>query len=377
MKSHSLPIIGILLVTACALQAASVKTVQPAKTTLKRTTAQPATLLPYHQTEIHPKVEGYMGEISVDIGDMVKSGQQIAGIAVPEMKYLLEAQLGKVDQIQYKRQQLAAEVNGIEAEYKALESENNRIQELLKTKSVTQKIGDEVASRFEAVKARLKSAKIQVSSADAERRQAEARKEEIKVLMGYAVLKAPFDGVVTQRSVSPDDYVAPGGRTPLFTISQVNPLRLHVPVPEKDAIWITKGDKASIAFPALAKPVEAAVTRTSGSLDPKTRTLTVEIEINNADGKLLPGMFGMATITMQEKSAIVVPSGTIRFNADGSEKLVYVVKADNTITHVPVELGIDTGNEIEVISGLTGNERIVTGMLGTLKEGESVTVLKN
>ncbi len=377
MKPHRI-LVGLVALSALAaisVQAAAVKTVSPSQTTIKRTTAQPATVTAYHQAEIISKVDGYVGSIKVDIGDKVKAGQVLAEVSVPEMAYRLEAYLAELDQFQFKRRQLTAEVNVIEAEHSALESENKRIQQLLKTKSVTQKLGDEVASRFEAAKAKLAAAQAQVASLDSQRRKVQATIDETKVMIAYASIKAPFPGIITQRSISPGDYVRTGEGTPLFTVAQVDKLRVTVGIPERDAIWIDKGDKASIQLSALPKPIEATVTRTSGSLDPKTRTLATEIEIINGTGQLLPGMFGKATITMQEKNALVIPANTIRFDQHGDEMIVYVVQ-NGTVKHVPVTLGLDDGHQIEVLSGLTEQDQIVTGMLGRLKDGASVELIK-
>ena len=100
-----------------------------------------------------------------------------------------------------------------------------------------------------------------------------------------------------------------------------------------------------------------------------------QIEIINGTGQLLPGMFGKATITMQEKNALVIPANTIRFDQHGDEMIVYVVQ-NGTVKHVPVTLGLDDGHQIEVLSGLTEQDQIVAGMLGRLKDGASVELIK-
>jgi RND family efflux transporter MFP subunit len=131
-------------------------------------------------------------------------------------------------------------------------------------------------------------------------------------------------------------------------------------------------------FPALpGETLTNLVARRSGRLDPQTRTMTVEVDIPNANGRLIPGMYCKVEIIMQEKLALVVPSEAVRFDLTGDVSHVYVVKDDNSILRVPVKTGIDDGHKIEILSGLSGGERIVAGMLGRLKDGQVVSVLGN
>ena len=105
--------------------------------------------------------------------------------------------------------------------------------------------------------------------------------------------------------------------------------------------------------------------------------MVVEVDIPNANGRLIPGMYCKVEIIMQEKLALVVPAEAVRFNLTGDVSIVYVVKDDNSILLVPVKTGIDDGHNIEILSGLSGGEQVVTGMLGRLKDGQVVSVLSN
>jgi RND family efflux transporter MFP subunit len=151
-----------------------------------------------------------------------------------------------------------------------------------------------------------------------------------------------------------------------------------VPIPERDAVWVKKGDVAEMSFTALPDVTfKDVVARCSGRLDPKTRTMAVEVDIPNPNGRLIPGMYCKVEIIMQEKLALVVPAEAVRFNLTGDVCIVYVVKDDNSILLVPVKTGIDNGHNIEILSGLSGGEQVVTGMLGRLKDGQVVSVLSN
>ena len=378
----------VLIVTALAdvAQAAegpAVKTVSPQKITLRRTSSQPATVRAWHEAELFAKVAGYASKVTADIGDAVKAGQTLMQIDVPEMTKIYEKQQAELSLLEYKREQFQASVGVARAELEALQSEYDRVQTLIKTKAVTQRIGDETKSRYESAKARLVVAEAEVKSAASSVMVGRKTLEETEVMMQYASLKAPFAGIVTQRSVDPGDLVrnkvsSDGSREPLFTVSKVDVLRVTVPIPERDAVWVKKGDIAEMSFTALpGVTFKDVVARRSGRLDSKTRTMVVEVDIPNANGRLIPGMYCKVEIIMQEKLALVVPAEAVRFNLTGEVSIVYVVKDDNSILLVPVKTGIDDGHNIEILSGLSGGEQVVTGMLGRLKDGQVVSVLSN
>ena len=378
----------VLIVTALAdvaqaVEGPAVKTVSPQKITLRRTSSQPATVRAWHEAELFAKVAGYASKVTADIGDVVKAGQTLMQIDVPEMTKIYEKQQAELSLLEYKREQFQASVGVARAELEALQSEYDRVQTLIKTKAVTQRIGDETKSRYESAKARLVVAEAEVKSAASSVMVGRKTLEETEVMMQYASLKAPFAGIVTQRSVDPGDLVrnkvsSDGSREPLFTVSKVDVLRVTVPIPERDAVWVKKGDIAEMSFTALpGVTFKDVVARRSGRLDSKTRTMVVEVDIPNANGRLIPGMYCKVEIIMQEKLALVVPAEAVRFNLTGDVSIVYVVKDDNSILLVPVKPGIDDGHNIEIIAGLSGGEQVVTGRLGRLKDGQVVSVLSN
>jgi len=387
-----------------------VQTTQPKKVTLRRSTTQPATVRGYFEAELHAKVSGYLKSVSADIGDAVKAGQVLAVVDVPEMVKgyeSREAEVARQESVrkQYRAavevarariEQARADAGKAKAEADAVTLEFERIQSLVKTKAVTQRLADESQSRKLAAEADLASvkasevvAKANLTAAEADAAGADAaaivarkRLEEMEVLMQYATLKAPFDGVVTERNVDPGDLVrnaenAAAVGKPLFGVAQVDRVRVRVPVPERDAIHVNVGDAVEFTCRALGSEIiKARVSRVARRLDPKTRSMLVEIDLPNDKGRLLPGMYGSVTIMLDEKpDTVVVPSGSIRFNDDGSESVVYVLQGGNKIAHVPVKTGYDNGNDVEILSGLEGSERIVTGMLGRLNDGAEVTVV--
>ncbi|MDA7916204.1 efflux RND transporter periplasmic adaptor subunit [Verrucomicrobia bacterium] len=405
--------VGMLLNTSYvdAAEAVAVKTVQPTTKILKHTTSQPATARAFYEAELYSKVAGYVGVLNADIGDHVKTGQPLLEILVPEMEKAYQRSVAEEQRsvaevtqsnaaIEVARalvNQAGADVSKAEAQVSADRSEFKRITALAKTGVVNQRVKDESASRMEAGEAELKSVLESKKVASANLRASEAQRdatrasatvaqktvEEMRVMMDYSVIKAPFDGVVTQRSVDPGDLArneanSSGEAKPLFTVSKVDVLRVTIPVPERDAVWVTKGDVAEMSFSAFpGQTFMGVVARRSGQLDPRTRTMKVEVDLPNGEGLLIPGMYGTVVIIMQEKSAMVVPANAIRFDKTGAESVVYVVQGGSSVARVPVTIGIDDGHTIEILSGLKGSEQLVTGMLGRLQDGQAVTVLSN
>ena len=390
------------------------------------TTSQPATVHPFFKADIISKISGYIEDVFVDIGDVVKAGQPLCKLTVPEIEKQRE-------QIHARQQRLKAEVKKSEAtvnvavaqvrasEAEAEEAASNikqvvarliankadlkRVVGLVERQAVTVAMLDEAQASndvSEAAKvsaeAALRSAQAKKEIALAERDAAEAEVatararhaesikegEELDAMLQYTTLRAPFDGVITTRSVDPGDFVTGASqghgllRRPLFHVDQQSRLRIRVAIPERDASEVDAGDPAVIRLDALPNaPIEAVVTRSAQRLDPSTRTMLAEIDVDNVSGQLLPGMFGCATITATiSRNAIVLPASALRTDAVG-EPYVFLLDKENRITKQVVTVGADDGHEIEVVSGLVGSERVVDAFVGSVEEGQVVEVVRS
>lgn len=394
-----------------------VKTVAVESKDIERTTTQPATIHAFHRAEIRAKATGYVKEIAADIGDYVKAGDTLAVLDVPEMakqreiiearirRYESEEQRAKaglqlaqatIDSAKAKVGEATSEVKQATASLAAAEAEFNRTQDLVQRKSLQRRMLDEatkkrdsMAASQDATRSGIQSAEAEVVVAEAKLASAEAdsnaafaeteiarrQLEELDVLMAYAELKAPFDGIVTQRSIDPGDLVRAQAEAgpPLFVISQIDKVRIHVPVPEVDAARVSKGDTLTLKFPSFpAESISATVTRVSGELDPSTRTMLIEAELPNPDGKLVPGMFGQASIATSTKTAAnMLPARAVRFDEKGGAYVYKVV--DEAISIAQVETGFDDGKFIEV-TGLSPGQQVVDAHLKRFTDGQKVSV---
>jgi HlyD family secretion protein len=400
-----------------------VKTVSVVSEDIEQTTVQPATVHAFHEVEIRPKVTGYVYEVLVDIGDAVEKGDTLATVDVPEMgkqrdvinarilKYqTVEKQadagidLAKADVVSAEARlaQTKSQLNQVEASLAAQEAEFARTQDLVNSQSIERRLLDEARKKRDSVlasreatrsaissseadinvaKAKLASAVADLTTAKAETKIALGQLAEIDVLIGYATLKAPFKGVITQRSVDPGTLVREadnsGSNKPLFMVSQNSKVRVHVNVPETDAVSVNQGDAITLSFPFFAneKPITGEVTRTSNSLDPSTRTMLVESVFENSDGKLLPGMFGQAAIKTSTKiAAKMLPARAVRFDESGNA-YVYALDEAETVSVIAVTTGLDNGNTIEIVAGVETNQRVIDTHLRRFTDGEKVTVL--
>jgi RND family efflux transporter MFP subunit len=323
------------LVFAALAQSIDVRVVQPERRDLVRVSAQPATAEAMHEADLGSKVSGQVTELNVDIGSRVNAGDVLARIAVPE---LIQAR------------------NAAEARVVAQRSAYERTTELAERNSITQRA--------------LTEAKGRLDTAIAEKAEAEAE-------MAYATIQAPFDGVVTSRAIDPGDMVyqassPKGSGQPLLRVAKLDVIRVKTYVPERDSTWVDVGDPAVVAFDALpATTFAGKVARLSGVLDPSTRTMLVEVDLPNADGRIRPGFYGRTQITLERRDRVLALP-TVAVRDDGGNAYVYVVAPDDTAKKTPVTLGLQDAGWVEIEAGLDGGERVIAGAVAGLNDGAAV-----
>ena len=390
------------------------------------TTSQPATVHPFFQADIISKVSGYIEDVFVDIGDAVKAGDPLCQLSVPEMEKqreqinakqqrLLAEQkraeaavtvaIARIRSSEAEAEEAASNIQQVEARLVANKAELKRVVGLVERKAVTianldeaqasndvseaAKISAEAALRSAQAKkeiavAEREAAEAEVATAQARRAESIKEGEELDAMLQYTTLRAPFDGVVTSRSVDPGDFVTGISqahgllRRPLFHVDQQSRLRVRVAIPERDASEVDAGDPVVLRLDALPKaPIDAVVTRAAQRLDPSTRTMLAEIEVDNTEGRLLPGMFGCATIiATTSKDAIVLPASALRTDAEGNP-YVFLLDEEKRIVKKQIVVGADDGHEIEVVTGLAGTERVVDAFVGSIEEGQIVEVVRS
>lgn len=399
-----------------------VRTVAVQTTDVPRTTTQPATVHAYYEAQIRSRAAGYVKTLNVDVGDVVAQGDVLLELDIPELEKreeMLNARLQRleaeerrdqagvdlakanVNSAQALLEQSRSELVHAEAVLAASEAEYRRIADLVERQSLERRLLDEATKKRDSdrasksaaesaivsaqadvavAEASLAAAQADLSIAQAETAVARKELEELQVRIGFATLTAPFPGVITMRAVDPGDLVremSDGGaerQAPLFVLSQLDPVRIHVQVPEAQAAFVNRGDTLTLTLPSFpGESRTASVTRTAQSLDPSTRTMLVEAELANPDGKLLPGMFGQATIEMETKvAALMLPARAVRFDESG-EAFVYVVDEQETVSVVDVTTGYDDGHRIEIRAGLESDQTVIDSHLQRFTDGQKVS----
>lgn len=237
---------------------------------------------------------------------------------------------------------------------------------------------DSAESEVQVTRATLRSAQAEWEASRAETDVVRRQRDELDVMLDFATLKAPFDGVVTERNVDPGDFIRGaddgGVGRPLYVFSQIDPVRVRVAIPEREAAWVSRGDAISLSFPSFfdEQPIEVSVTRLSGDLDPGTRSMMIEADVENRQLKWIPGMFGRATIMGSETiPSGMLPARAVRFGETGNA-YVYIVRGDDTVSVTPVTTGADDGHMIQILAGVSPGERVIDAHLRRFAEGQQV-----
>jgi RND family efflux transporter MFP subunit len=322
--------------------AQTVETIRPIRSDIAHSFNTNGTLEAFETADLYPKVSGYLAEVRVDIGDRVKKGQVLAVISLPETeKQLAEAEAT----IASKRANLALQQITLQ-----------RQEGLLKIRATSQQTYDE--------------AKANASVAAADVDLAVATAAQIRTMLDYTRIVAPFDGVVAHRQVNRGDFVqaASSGRTtPLFTVQRVDIIRVFCNVPESDVSRVRVGLRAYVKAYGLEEPIAGKVTRFEGRLDPQTRNMRTEIDVPNPGGRLYPGMYAQVSLeTELHQNALTLPVSAV--GTDGSGKFVYAVQ-QGRIVRQPVQIGMTEGGMAEILSGLSDKAEIAMVVQGAPPAG--------
>jgi len=345
--------LALIVISAALLPAQETATVVTKN--LERKLKLPAELLPYQTVVLHARVQGFVEKVEVDRGSMVTKGQLLVQLSAPEMAAQLAESEAKA---------VAIESNRAEAEAKLAAAQST--YEKLKDASATPGVisANELFQASKSVDA-VKGAIAALTSAAKAARSSQAV---IKDMQSYLNVTAPFDGIVTERFVHPGALAGPGGNTPLLRIEQVTTLRLVVPVPETEISGIIKG--AAVPFTAGDKQSVGTIARIPRSVDAKTRTMPVELDVKNANGALAPGMFAEATWPVRKPrlSLLVPPTAVVTT----TEKVFVIRVKEGKAEYVPVKKGTPAGDLLEVFGDLAAGDKIVKRGSDELREGTTI-----
>lgn len=325
----------------------TVAVTRPSKGTASEEVALPGNIQPFTDAAIFARTTGYLKKRYADIGSAVKSGQILAEIDTPE----IDQQLA----------QAHADLATAEANAALAKTTAARYEDLIKTDSVSRQDLDNATGTYDARKAAALSAAANV--------------KRLEELQKFKTIYAPFDGVITARNTDIGALIGSGGGAKeLFHIASMTRLRIFVNVPQLYSGAARPGMEADIEIQNLPGRIfKGRLARTAQSIDPTSRTLLAEIDLDNPGGEILPGSFAQVHLKLPTNAATFrLPVNTLIFRSEGLR--VAIVKND-VVSLVPITMGRDFGSTVEVLSGLTGAEAVVVNPPDSLAEGQSVAVV--
>jgi membrane fusion protein (multidrug efflux system) len=322
-----------------AVPPVAVQVVQPRRGPITRNVTLPGEIKPYQQATLYAKVAGYLKTITVDKGDLVKEGDLIADIEVPE--------------ILADRARFRAEVEVAEADYKRLTESQKRAPDLVVPQAV-----DNAKGKYDIAKASL---------------------ERTETLLQFAKITAPFSGMVTKRMVDPGAFIpaATSGsaaqNAAIVSLMDFSRVRIQVAVPELEASLVAKGEPVKVSVDGLpGHSVEGNITRFAYALDEATKTMLAEAELANQKLELRPGMYATVRIGIERKEdALLLPVEALVVERAGA--FVFTV-TDSKARKTRAQTGFNDGTDVEIVSGVNPDQTVILVGKRTLNDGQAVKV---
>jgi len=312
----------------------------------------PGNIQAFNDSPIYARTDGYLRKWYVDIGTHVKAGQLLAEIETPEVDQQLD--------------QARADLNTAQANLQLSQITAERYQGLAQSDSVSKQDVDNATSDFAAKKAMVASAQSNV--------------KRLEELQSFEKIYAPFDGVITARNTDIGHLINSGAGAPateLFHIAAVHELRVYVNVPQEYSPSAKPGLTADLTFQEFpGRHFKGTLVRTADAIDQASRTLLVEVDVDNRSGELLPGAYTEVHLKVPSGSpAYILPVSALIFRAAGLQ--VGTVRDGNKAELVNITLGRDMGNEVEVVSGLNAGDLVIVNPPDSLISGETVRVARD
>ena len=308
----------------------------------------PGNIEAYVDSGIYARTDGYLKKWYFDIGAHVRKGQLLAVIESPEVDQELA---------QAKADLATAEANESNARIQAA-----RYQKLLKSNAVSTQDTDDFTTQAASTETQVKSAL--------------ANMQRLQQLVGFEKIYAPFDGTITARNVDIGTLIDSGTGKELFHLSQESVLRVYVNVPQVYSPACVPGVPATLTLAQFpGRKFKGKIVRTAKAIDPASRTLLVEVDVKNPTGELYPGAYAQVHFKLQNtRPSLILPVSTLIFRSQGLQ--VGIVEDGNKAKLIPITIGRDDGNTVEVIDGLQADDEVIQSPPDSLIDGETVQVVK-
>jgi RND family efflux transporter MFP subunit len=337
-----------------------------------------AAFRPFQEIDVHAKVAGYVRSIYVDVGDRVRAGQLLAILEIPELQDELHQDEAAVKRAQEEVNRAQADLERARSAHQVAHLGATRLSSVLKARPnlVAQQDIDEAEGRDRVSEAQVATARATIASAQEQLEVARAGQSKTKTLFAYAQITAPFAGVITHRYADTGAMIQAGTSSqtqtmPVVKLSQNSRLRLVIPVPESAVSRIHIGAPVDLTVQALQRTLSGRIARFALSLDADTRTMHVEVDVENPGLELVPGMYATASLVLDRaRGVLVAPVEAL----DRSERVprVLVVNRERRVEPRRVAIGLEAADRVEITSGLSADDMVVIGNRAQLKAGALV-----
>jgi RND family efflux transporter MFP subunit len=346
---------------------------------MKNEIVLPGNVQAFTDSPIYARSSGYLKQWNVDIGGHVKAGQVLATIEAPEVDQQVSQAKATLQQTRDSLNQALANQQQGKANEELARVTAQRWQTLVTKGAVSRQENDQYQAQYQAQVANLNALEQAIAAARSNIVAAEANLGRLQEMQGYEIVKAPFDGIVTARNIDVGALINAGNggvSQELFHMASTAKLRVYVSVPQADSRAAAPGIGAYLTLSEFpGRKFHGELVRTSGAIDQATRTLLTEVDVDNASGELRPGAYAEVHLMIPEGSrSLILPVSTLMFRSEGLR--VGVVR-DGKAELVPVVLGKDYGNEVEIVSGLNENDLVIANPPDSLASGAAVQVVNS
>jgi RND family efflux transporter MFP subunit len=334
---------------------------------------------PYQVVDVHPKVTGFMVKINVDIGDRVRNGETLAVLEVPELNAQLKGTVFEVERAKDDLLRSQHEIKRAEAIHLALHADYERLLETSKAQPglIAQQELDDAESKDLSSESEVDAAKAAAAGAQQHAEVAHTDKDRVQALQNYTNVMAPLDGVIVWRYADTGALIQSGTNSneqdiPIVRLSQSGLLRLRMPIPENDVQFVHIGDPMQVRVDAIGRSFTGKIVRFTRDVNFETRTMETEIDVENQDLSISPGMYANTEMQLGHAEKVVtIPVEALVLK--GNQETVYLLDGGNHIRVRNVEVGLRGSRLAEIKSGLEPGDRVILGAQDKYSDGEQVS----
>jgi RND family efflux transporter MFP subunit len=354
----------------------TVAVVHPSPGDMKNEVVLPGNVQPFTDAPIYARATGYVKRWSADIGARVKAGQVLAELDAPDLDQQVTQAKANLQQGQSALEQALSNYDMGKSNEEMAKVTADRWRNLVARGVVSKQENDQYQSQYQSQVANLQALEKAINAARGNVASMQANLSRLEELQGYKTIRAPFDGVITARNTDIGALVNGGNGAPnqeLFHVAAVDKLRVFINVPEAYSRAAVPGISATLTLAEFpGRSFQGTLVRTTGAIDPGTRTLLTEIEVYNPSGELKPGSYAEVHLKLPSATqALMLPVNAIIFRSEGQQ--VAKVRG-NKVELVTVTTGKDSGTQVEITSGLTATDSVIVNPPDSLVTGTEVIV---